>query len=842
MLAFALLLSVSQDPAFASAEHGFALRVVPAEWSVAGSEADGLLLRVVAQPPADRLAEAGGPGFVQMRVEVARATATAEEARDATFAQLDSITEVKASERLERIVAGISAPGLEIEYHYGGTPLTLRQYFLVGHGRLYRFQVHAPAAHWEGFGEELEACLDAFEWIELAPGAYEEEILHALAARCGSEVAWAQDWEDAARRAREERKLVLVAVQAYGGFEVGDLLATGTFMDPDVVGLVQTRFVPLRFRIGMAAPFTDPAVYGLSGSSFGLGLLLATPDGSIVRETFAVDGVLVARFLRDALGGHPRLAAPPPAPAEADASGRIAWLQRCGALAEADRAIEALAAREGTEIAAHRARAEQHRLRMQGEGALDELHEATMLAKSDPALLAALEEERAQAWAGLGNAMEAEAAIRRAALLAPPTPRGRWWLAAIQLARGELEAAKATWSELAAQRPEDRWAWWAAAMLTHPLLEKMSGASLAWPTDRELALVTPAEAAPLPRVEASRAASDARAWLLAEQRADGSWPTPSEVGQTEHRRERNRFLQANAALGGWALLPTDREAAGRALEWLLGSLERERVRSPDDEPDFMDYTPWSAAYAVHFLSASLEAGLGEAPRVREALAQTVSQLEARQKANGGWSYYLSPTLEGSKRPSGQAISFTTGTVVLALQHAERAGAALPVGMLSRGLETLEGMREPSGVFSYFLEADGSRARVTGIPGAAARGPVCCLPLLRAGREDLDALRKRFAIYAEHLPELAREQGKVMMHAGADTQGSHYLLYDYAMAAIAQRELPAAERGDLRGVILDALLAARCADGSYVDNPSVGRHSATALALLAFAALDLPTAD
>lgn len=372
-------------------------------------------------------------------------------------------------------------------------------------------------------------------------------------------------------------------------------------------------------------------------------------------------------------------------------------------------------------------------------------------------------------------------------------------------------------------------------MATHPLLERMSGASPAWPSEEEMALAFPSAPGPLPRSEAARAETEARAWLLAEQRADGSWPTPSEIGQTEHERERNRFLQANAALGGWALLTDERDAAARALEWLLESFEREREREPEARREFMDYTPWSAAYALHFFAAAREAGLGDPDRVRAAADQAIAQLAARQKANGGWSYYLSPSLAGSLRPSAQAISFTTATVVLALQHAGRAGAALPEGVLEAGLASLEAMREPSGIFSYFLEADGSLARATGVPGAAGRGPVCCLPLLRAGREDADALRRRFALWSAHLPELAREQGKALMHAGADAQGSHYLLYDYAMAAIAARELPAAERGALRGPILDALLAARCADGSFLDNPSVGRHAATALALLAFAA-------
>jgi len=60
-----------------------------------------------------------------------------------------------------------------------------------------------------------------------------------------------------------------------------------------------------------------------------------------------------------------------------------------------------------------------------------------------------------------------------------------------------------------------------------------------------------------------------------------------------------------------------------------------------------------------------------------------------------------------------------------------------------------------------------------------------------------------------------------------------------MGALALRRLPSRDRTAAREGILDALLAARCFDGSFVDNPQIGRHAATALALLAFAALEVP---
>jgi hypothetical protein len=73
-----------------------------------------------------------------------------------------------------------------------------------------------------------------------------------------------------------------------------------------------------------------------------------------------------------------------------------------------------------------------------------------------------------------------------------------------------------------------------------------------------------------------------------------------------------------------------------------------------------------------------------------------------------------------------------------------------------------------------------------------------------------------------------------MHAGADGQGSHYLLYDYATAAEALRAadgLDDALRSSVRTAILREMARCRSADGSFVDNPLLGQAAGTSLAVL-----------
>jgi hypothetical protein len=78
---------------------------------------------------------------------------------------------------------------------------------------------------------------------------------------------------------------------------------------------------------------------------------------------------------------------------------------------------------------------------------------------------------------------------------------------------------------------------------------------------------------------------------------------------------------------------------------------------------------------------------------------------------------------------------------------------------------------------------------------------------------------------------------VLMHAGPQGQGCHYLLFDLGHAALAQVRLPADRetRARLTALILDCAQA----DGSFLDTPILGRPFGTAMALLALDALDGP---
>ncbi|MHC4599509.1 MAG: hypothetical protein ACYS47_10930, partial [Planctomycetota bacterium] len=119
-----------------------------------------------------------------------------------------------------------------------------------------------------------------------------------------------------------------------------------------------------------------------------------------------------------------------------------------------------------------------------------------------------------------------------------------------------------------------------------------------------------------------------------------------------------------------------------------------------------------------------------------------------------------------------------------------------------------------------------------LEGAAGRGPLCALTLYRWGKGDRDAIREALRLFAKYRKMYSREKRKTLMHTGLGSQGSHYLMFDYANAAMALSRLSEEERIVFRGIVLGQVLDSRGADGSYVDNPINGPHCGTAFGLIA----------
>jgi len=738
-------------------------------------------------------------------------------------------------EELTRSIAGKTAHGIRVRYKTSAASFTIQQHYVIAGGNRYVLQCHALSGEFAANRKRFDKALSSFRLLPVSAEARRARRLRALAQKCGSEIEWAKTWKEAAQRARNESRLVLVSVWRLSGFDIIDAQQMGPFMDPDIIDLVRQRFVAFRHEPGMPAPFVDQGSYGMSKTTFGRAILVVDADGHVLAETSAVNRFAVYDFLVASLA---RLGSKPVAePRARSAIDRAELALRRG---ELDRASQLLQGLEG----AHELRASLYRRRRQGDRALAEIAGAIAAGSKSPSLML----EQASVLAGLGRIDKARAVLREIIARHPAGPEvagAQYWLGALSLCDGDVRRARASFDRVIAAYGDSRWSWLSAATLIAMSKVPELKPRTQWPSEEALAEYRYRAPETRRASDLARVQRDATAYLLRSQRDDGSWADGTELvlGRTVPPHP---FSIAKAAICGQSLLerraddPRHLDAALRALRFVLAANAQERQKAA--KPSFMDYTPWSKAYSLWFIADCLSAGVGDTAALRAAARELVDELAARQKPGGGWSYYITRTLADGYSPSTRSISFTTATVVRALVAAKSAGIEVAKSLLGRGLDCLEAMRNQNGTFEYFMApTPPPRPRATRRPGAAGRGPVCELALFEGGRGSLDRLRGALGILMEHREALARQLGKVLMHAGSDGQGCHYLMFDYATAASAVAYLPQAERSRYRPWLLDLVLAARATGGSFRDTELTGWAYGTAMALRAFRALAQPQA-
>ena len=823
-LTVALLLLAPRGAADELLEPDFGFRMdLPEGWTVREELRTEDSLRLKLLPPNDAVSQLvlsiDPPGVAGLSPEVVR---------ELSFDSLQARDDVTSIERTRPEALGRSGYGLVLDMLSSGIELRVSQVLIDFDGALLLLQ---PLATRDHFDDWLAECTSVWETLE--PVAFSEErarrsTLERLAARCGSELDWAADWEDAAARARASGRPILVWIHQITGFDVSDDALSGAFMDPDIVALVRERFVPLRISPREPAAFTSHEVYGLGPSTFGSAALVVQPDGHVLVDSLVVHDA----FLRDAL----LLADSPPAPVDAE----LPRAERARALldrGEFDAARELLAsAGTATEL---RELARLYSRLQQGEQALATIERAVR-APGASAVGPDLVLDRAALLVATGHPEQGAALcdvfLERGADHAG-APKARYLRAMLAWSLEGKSAAAPLLTALVDEQPKSRWAWKAAATLLSTSWAIDRPGPTAWLDAAALDELRPPRYVASDGTPADRARDRALEWLLDHQRADGSWLTPSALdardGEPPDELQLATVAWCARALARHANDARAAAALQRALDWLLAGTQRAR---DDGQPAvFMDYAVWSRSSLLELLAEIVRRD----PSRREGLAAHAeaagADLAARVRATGGWSYYVSGSAEASAGVPDVAMSFTTAAVTLALLSADEAGLPVPADLAASGLDALERMRAANGHFTYMRSGAGGGDGLTDTSPeeAAARAPVCTLALLRGGRvEDAD-LVSALTDFAAHAPGFSAERGKVLMHTGPGAQGSHYLLFDDVHAALALSELPRALRETLTPAVLDELAACRTYDGSHVDNPLIGRAAGTALALLAY---------
>lgn len=833
---------------------GFAITIADPEWKHQAVQSEGRTGVVGIGPPALG-------GLAQITIQIAltadEGVAASQQMLDTLRAQVQAAPGIEFGEDLELELAGHRAPGFAIVQQAQGQTFRVRLHYLTVKGFQYRIQFHAPQDQYDELWPLAEQTLDSLELLAADESTQATQKLKALAARCGSQVNWIEEWEDAATLARTERKLIVVAVAATQGFSLGNPLMEGLFSDPEVVTLMGNRFIAYEWQPGDDAPFTRHDVFGMSPTTLGTGLLICQPSGEVVREVFLPEADLAAHVLRASLHGHPGLAQPV-TPVGLSGAARVQWAIDQGMLQQAASWLGPVPAAdqvESPELSLQRARlalihqdldaAEQALNRISKEAAAEVQQRATLrraslaTARGQYALARDLAQELQDE--PLSEELMAYAILQEA--------MGLWALGQREELRGRLET-------LCASYPDQPAAWVAAAALTGYALEIDVTPNLTAFTEEDFRLtMMPPAAGDGVEMQPAQALADAVDWLLTTQREDGSWPTPMSIRDAQIAPDPvTMATQALAiqALAEFALAlsaegdPRPAHAYEAVMRGIPAYLERRQlVREHPREVAFMDYTCWGSSYGAAMLARLLEIdvvmdlGLFNEDlreQLRAEMQHCVDDLQRIVQANGGWSYYLSGEVGGDALVA--AMSFTTATVLNALQDARRQGAEVDEAVLENGYACLLSLRGTNQAFDYLTT--GPKLPNLGeveVIGGAARGPHCADALLRQGILKETDLRLPFLRYVEHLGSFGDQSRRALMHCGPNTQGSHYLMYDYltgaeALARSSSEAVPQELREQMRQAILDQMARCRSEDGSFIDNPLIGAVAGTSQGVLA----------
>jgi len=621
----------------------------------------------------------------------------------------------------------------------------------------------------------------------------------AVTERCGSLVRWETDLAAALARATREKRPVFWYVNEIAGSPMDrrqvldNYMRAGPFSQPDVMDLLERRFVALR------APAEEDVQERYDVRAFKLiepGFLVLVPDG---RELCRVDRIAtfseewMVHALREALKKAPGLSR---------AEGKdAAGLLRDG---EPERALESVAG-EGPErrylegrILRRLRRAEDARKALEAAGTAD--------ARVELAVLALREGKPAEALGVL------DGLLRRGDLRFSRAAEAHWLYGVALRLLGRDADAEGVWRKLATAMPESPWAWKAHAEAIGAGPFSRGFELVAW-VPAEALLPAPATTRRPRKPEEARAQAEAAvAFLLARQRGSGAWDDSNyDFGGLDSLPNVHAAVTALAAI---ALLrwrdagpaPAVDEALARAWRFLAD----ERNTAPKDR----DELAWAHVYRLLLGDAWLEADPARAAAIRPKLAEWAGLLAKCRSRKGVFHHeYANP--------------FVTAASLLALDAAKRRGVAVDGDVIEAGVEALRACRSEAGTWSY-LYPGGRRA--TAPQASIGRGPICELALLVHGASKPERVLESVRSAVEH-HEVFETVRQYDDHADRWRNGGFFFWFGMHGRALAIARVPEPERPALARRLVETVMAIPEIDGTWVDSHELGKSYGTAMGLL-----------
>lgn len=282
------------------------------------------------------------------------------------------------------------------------------------------------------------------------------------------------------------------------------------------------------------------------------------------------------------------------------------------------------------------------------------------------------------------------------------------------------------------------------------------------------------------------------------------------------------------------------QSLDRAQQWLIDNSSKLRRSAPDMYDDYFGYAlynVWGHAYAIPAAIGLHERATGNSElqkQLKEVIEYHIRRLAADEFVNGGWGYYDDPVTDKMGNPTrprrarmvtptGSSISFTTATVLIALEQAKQFGSEVPQEVIQPAVDSILRQRYPDFTYAYgeYLKYH-PRMDINRPGGSLGRSQVCNLALRLYGDELVTD-----AVLETWLNRLIARNGWLAMSRKRNYPGEsphfadfgvagYFYYYGHYYAAMCVEQLPREKRAFYQNHLAHILCPQQEKDGSWWD--------------------------
>jgi len=331
-------------------------------------------------------------------------------------------------------------------------------------------------------------------------------------------------------------------------------------------------------------------------------------------------------------------------------------------------------------------------------------------------------------------------------------------------------------------------------------------------------------------------------FLIKDQNKDGSWGTP-------HRTKglniyapvpgaHHAFVAAVTSLCTSALIENSAldNRIGPAIDRVVPWFEAELPRVKRATPSAL-YNIWAHAYSIQALvrlHQHYSNNNEQQSKFKDLIRVQLQYLERYELVNGGWAYY--DFNYQTKKPGGSPSSFTTATVLIALDEARALGIELPEKFVKRAVASIRRQQKPDLTYLYgeYFKYN-PMYQINRAGGSLGRSQVCNLAMRRWGDEKVtnEVLKEWLARLIQRNGWLSIGRKRPIPHESWFAVAGYFYYYGHYYAGLCMEELPPEERRLYQPHLAKIISELQEKDGSWWDYPLYNYHQqyGTAFALM-----------